>query len=73
MKTIPEILANINSKIQYHQKEIAKVVEELTEMKKGRIPQTDETKLKLMRSAMIVAEHKGIISTLDTLYKEIQE
>lgn len=73
MKTIPEVIALINRKIEFHKSEINAVIQELTQMRKAGIPQTDEMKMKLMQSTMYIAENKGIINALSVISKEIQE
>jgi hypothetical protein len=73
MKTISEVLALVNNKVNFHQREIAKITEELKDLRSKGVPQTDEMKLKLMQYVMVLAEHKSIISSLSTLSKEIQE
>ena len=73
MKTISEVLALVNTKVNFHKSEIEKITEELKDLRSKGVPQTDEMKLKLMQYVMILAEHKSIISSLSTLSKEIQE
>jgi hypothetical protein len=73
MKTMPETLALINTKMSFHKNQIDKITEELRDLRSKGMPQTDEMKLKLMQYVMVIAEHKGIINTLSTLFKEIQE
>ncbi len=73
MKTLPEILATLNSKIAVHKKEIAKIVEELSIMKKKNSVLDNDAKSMLMKHTMTLVEHKSAISTLSNLLEEIQK
>jgi UTP-glucose-1-phosphate uridylyltransferase len=73
MKTITEVLVLINNKTKFHQNEIYKIIEELKILRNGNIQQTDAMKLQLMKYTMTVAEHKGIINSLQELLKEIND
>lgn len=70
---MPEALALISNKVTFHKSQITKITEELKDLKKNGIPQTDEMKLKLMQYVMVIAEHKSIIGALTEVAKEIQE
>ena len=72
MKTIPEVLAIIDVKLTHHKKEIEKVIEQLSSLK-VKTTLTNEMKSELVRYAMLIGEHKGIINALSSLSKEIQQ
>jgi len=72
MKTMPEALALISNKVNFHQSQINKITDELKQLRSKGVPQTDDMKMKLMQYVMVIAEHKSIIGALTEVSKEIQ-
>lgn len=69
MKTIPEILALLEAKLNKHKAVIDKLVVELTEIKKKEL--TPEIKQQVMHYAITIAEHKACINSLKELKESI--
>lgn len=74
VKSTQEIVAILDKKIARHRKEINQVVEEISGLKKKPFVEiTPEDKQKVMKSVMIIAEHKSVINVLNEVLQEISK